>query len=154
MTSSLSALIWYITTTLTLIAHNMAECPPRCWYADSLRYPRLRINLTEQSLLLYSLQVEHHRRAMRPWSCQSVSHFSNVNILLIQAPHAASGLVQPLFMVGEKWVIIDKLLPGFNYKAPQVHYTIKKSRFAYYLFFANYSALLSIARSVFKWWST
>ena len=86
---------------------------------------------------------------MRPWSCQSVSHFSNFNILLIQAPHAASGLVQPLFMVGEKWVIIAKLLPGFNYKAPQVHYTIKKSRFAYYLFFANYSALLSIARSAF-----
>jgi len=109
----------------------MAECPPRCWYADSLRYPRLQINFTEQSLLLYSLQVKHHRRAPRPWSCLSVLHFSNVNILLIQAPHAASGLVQPLFMVGEKGVILDKLLPGFNYKAPQVHYTIKKSRTLY-----------------------
>jgi len=60
-----------------------------------------------------------------------VLHFSNVNILLIQAPHAASDLVQPLFMVGEKGVILDKLLPGFNYKAPQVHYTIKKSRTLY-----------------------
>jgi len=35
--------------------------PPRCWYADFLRYTCLRINSMEQSLLLYSLQLEHHK---------------------------------------------------------------------------------------------
>ena len=49
------------------IAHNMVNGSPRCWYADSLRYPCLWINFTEQSLHLYSLQVEHHRRATWPW---------------------------------------------------------------------------------------
>ena len=65
MTSSLFALVWRVQRCVWhrsrlhwWWSHNG---PPRCWYADSLRYPCLWINSKEQSLLLYSLQLKHHR---------------------------------------------------------------------------------------------
>ena len=69
MTCSLFVLVWRVQRCVRHridIDRSPHNGPPRCWYADSLRYPCLRMHSKEQSLLLYSLQLEHHR-SEEPW---------------------------------------------------------------------------------------